>query len=58
MLTFDTDWNLSQWHNWLESEMGLCVGRDYKWAWADNTWAIEFHDPQMELMVKLKAPTG
>lgn len=48
------DWNLRQWYDWLAS-MGLEVGRDYKWAWLDNNWAIEFHDQRVETMIRLKA---
>lgn len=48
------DWNLRQWYEWLQG-MGLEVGRDYKWAWLDNNWAIEFHDQRVETMIRLKA---
>lgn len=55
MLILSTDWNLRQWYDWLEEEMDLQIGKDYSWAWQDNCWAIDFHDPQVEIIVRLKS---
>jgi hypothetical protein len=56
MLKLDSDWNLREWYDWLEEEMGLTIGRDYKWAWQDRCWGIVFNDPRVEIMVRLRAP--
>lgn len=55
MIILRNDWNLRQWHDWLEEEMDLHVGQDYRWAWQDNHWAIEFLDDRTETAVRLKA---
>jgi len=55
MLLLRRDWNFRQWHDWLLEEMDLQIGRDYRWAWKDGNWAIEFTDPKTEMMVRLKA---
>lgn len=54
MIVLREDWNLRSWHDWLEDQ-NLHIGRDWSWAWQDNCWAIDFHDPQIEVMVRLKA---
>jgi hypothetical protein len=55
MLILQHDWNLRQWHDWLLAEMDLEIGRDYRWAWYNNHWAIEFIEPRTETAVRLKA---
>lgn len=55
MILMREDWNLRQWCDWLEEEMDLHIGRDYRWCWRDNRWAIEFMDPRVETAVLLKA---
>ena len=54
MLPLDEIWNLREWHDWLLQECGMAVGRDYRWAWANNRWAIEFTEPRDETLVRLK----
>lgn len=54
MIILRDDWNLRQWHDWLEKEMHLRIGEHYRWAWSDNHWAIEFTDPKLETAVRLK----
>jgi hypothetical protein len=54
MLILRNEWNMRQWYDWLREEMDLEIGRDYRWAWAENHWAIEFLDPRVETMVRLK----
>lgn len=55
MLMLPHQWNLRQWHDWLLAEMDLRVGQDYRWAWRDNQWAIEFFEAKTETAVRLKA---
>ena len=54
MIELRGDWNIREWYEWLESE-GLEIGRDFCWAWTDHNWAIEFMDPRMETMIRLKS---
>lgn len=54
MILMREDWNLRNWYDWLETEMDLKSGRDYRWAWVNNRWAIDFVDPKMETAVLLK----
>ena len=44
---------LLEWYNWLTS-CGLVLGKDYRWAWCDDTMAVEFLDTDIELIVRLK----
>jgi hypothetical protein len=54
-LPIDTEiYNLREWCDWLELELGLKLGKDFKWAWVNNKWAIWFSDPKVELLVTLK----
>jgi len=54
MLVLSNNWALIEWFGWLNEEMNLCIGHDYVWAWHDNSRAIEFLDPNTELLVLLK----
>lgn len=54
MLVLSYNWALLEWFNWLDKEMNLSIGQDYVWAWHDASWAIEFRDPNVELLVLLK----
>lgn len=45
--------SLIEWYNWL-TECGLVLGQDYRWTWSDNTMAVEFLDPNVELLIRLK----
>lgn len=54
MLVLSNNWALLEWFNWLDERMNLVIGRDYKWTWHDHAWAIEFRDPNMELLILLK----
>jgi len=47
------DWNIQKWYEWLESQ-GLEIGRDFRWAWKDNAWAVEFTNTQKETWVRLR----
>jgi len=47
------DWNIKQWYDWLERQ-GLEIGRDFRWAWSNNNWAVEFSDDRQEIMILLK----
>ena len=51
-MVFDA-WRLLEISNWLSS-IGFKVGRDYRWAWYSNSWAIEFKDTKQELIAMLK----
>lgn len=55
MILMREDWNLKQWHDFLDEEMDLQIGKDWHWAWQDNNWAIEFSNPVVETAVRLKA---
>lgn len=52
MMVFDS-WRLLEISNWLSS-IGFKIGRDYRWAWYSNSWAIEFKDTKQELIAMLK----
>jgi len=54
MIELSGDWNIREWYEWLESE-GLEIGRDWRWAWCNQNWAIEFKDPRIETMITLKS---
>lgn len=56
MLPLEEFWNLREWHDWLREEMGLVIGQDYRWAWHNNRWAIEFVDSRQETVVRLRMP--
>lgn len=58
MLVLVNQWKLLDWFEWLETDMGLAIGRDYTWAWHANAWAISVTDPEIELLILLKAPDG
>lgn len=52
MMVFNA-WRLLEISNWL-SDIGFEPGRDYCWAWHNNSWAIEFKDTKQELVAMLK----
>ena len=54
MLASTNQRNLLEWHAWLTEVAGITLGHDYHWAWHNNNWAIDLHDPSMELLVLLK----
>ena len=54
MIQLNGDWNIREWYDWLESQ-GLQIGKDFRWAWQDNNWAIEFMDDRQEIMFLLKS---
>lgn len=45
--------NLAEWYDWL-TDCGLVLGKDYRWAWQDDSMAVEFLDPNVELLMLLK----
>lgn len=58
MILLINDWNLLDWVEWLEQELGLLIGQDYKWSWHNGCWAIELERPENELMIVLKSNPG
>ena len=46
--------DIKLWRQFLTEECGLALGRDWRWGWKDNAWAVEFADPRMETQVRLK----
>jgi hypothetical protein len=54
MIELRGDWNISEWYDWLESQ-GLQIGRDFRWAWRNDNWAIEFLDDRQEIIFLLKS---
>jgi len=54
MIELRGDWNISEWYRWLEFQ-GLVIGEDFYWCWHNQNWAIEFRDPRMETMIRLKS---
>ena len=54
MVELRGDWNIREWYDWLESQ-GLEIGRDFRWAWRNDNWAIEFLDDRQEIMILLKS---
>ena len=48
---------LSNVYKWLEQELDLKIGQDWFWTWdrSADFPAVEFVDPQTELLVQLKA---
>jgi hypothetical protein len=48
---------LSYVFDWLEQDLDLKIGRDWHWTWDNSTNfpAVEFIDPNIELIVQLKA---
>jgi hypothetical protein len=53
MIQLQGDWKINEWFDWLESQ-DLKIGQDWRWAWSDCNWAIEFVDPRIETMIRLK----
>ncbi len=54
MIQLRGDWNIREWYDWLESQ-GLVIGRDVRWAWKNDNWAIEFLDDRQEIIFLLKS---
>lgn len=54
MIQLRGDWNIREWYDWLESQ-GLEIGRDFRWAWRNDNWAIEFQDDRQEIIFLLKS---
>ena len=52
MLVF-AQWNLLMLDSFLEANQ-LLVGKDYHWAWYNDSWAVNFTDPNVELLIALK----
>jgi len=46
--------SIRAWYEFLEEECDLRIGQDWRWAWRDNCWAVEFMDPRIETKVRLK----
>lgn len=46
--------DIKAWYRFLEEDCELRIGQDWCWAWYDNAWAVEFLDPKVEIMVRLK----
>ena len=46
--------DIKLWHQFLTEECDLVLGRDWRWGWKDNAWAVQFTDPRMETHVLLK----
>jgi hypothetical protein len=46
-------WNIVKWYHWL-TDHGFVIGQDYRWNWANNEYAVQFFDPHMELLARLK----
>jgi hypothetical protein len=42
---------------WLDEDLDLKIGRDWHWAWnrLEDRPGVEFVDPQIELLIQLKA---
>jgi len=54
MIELCGDWKIREWYDWLESQ-GLVIGQDFRWAWRNDNWAIEFLDHRQEILVLLKS---
>jgi len=54
MIELRGDWNIREWYLWLENQ-GLEIGRDFRWAWRNDNWAIELLDDRQEIMILLKS---
>ena len=52
MIVFNA-WRLLEISNWL-SDIGYEPGIDYRWAWYNNSWAVEFKHPQAEIIALLR----
>jgi hypothetical protein len=52
MLVF-AQWNLLTLDRFMGSNQ-LTVGKDYCWSWHNDSWAVKFYDPNVELIVALK----
>ena len=46
--------SIRAWHEFLTEECGYQLGRDWRWAWHNNCWAVEFDDPRIETAVRLR----
>ena len=53
MVELRGDWNIREWYDWL-ARQGLEIGRDFRWAWRNDNWAIEFLDDRQEILILLK----
>jgi hypothetical protein len=47
--------SIRAWYDFLTEECGLKIGQDWKWAWRNNRWHVEFMDDRIESLVRLKA---
>ena len=54
MMELGEEADINAWYHFLAEECGLKIGRDWRWAWSNNAWAIEFWDPKVETMIRLK----
>jgi hypothetical protein len=52
MLVF-AQWNLLMLDKFLTANQ-LNIGKDYHWAWHNDSWAVKFTDPNVELLMTLK----
>jgi hypothetical protein len=46
--------DIKWWYHFLTEECELRLGEDWTWAWYKDAWAVEFRDPQSQIMVLLR----
>lgn len=56
-MTLGEEADIKWWYHFLVDECDLRLGKDWVWAWQNNCWAIDLHDPAQETWVRLKWPT-
>ena len=54
MMDLGENGSIRAWHDFLVEECGLKIGQDWKWAWGNNRWHVEFMDERNEALVRLK----
>ena len=58
MILLNEKANIRAWYRFLVEQCDLQIGKDWCWAWEQNCWAIQFHDEQTEVIVRLRISPG